>query len=191
MVRTLILNGSHQKLPRDIKDYVPSETQLIEIPLNDKRILNCTGCMSCVWNIEGMHPGICRLKDDMQEICPTFVHSDLVILLTDIVFGGFSSLLKKTVDRLLPVLFTAPLKKRGIDVGHVMRYSQRPSIMAVGMQAASDDRTATLFQEYCSRLFTLWDVPLGLSVTCALNQPWEENHFLLEKAFQSLMESFR
>jgi len=116
----------------------------------------------------------------MNFIYPTFIHSDLVILMTDIVFGGFSHQMKKIIDRLISALFTAPLKKRGLDVGHIMRYKKRPSIYAIGFQNKYNNETADTFTKYIENICTLWDVPYGNSLIYALDQDAESNNQLIQ-----------
>jgi hypothetical protein len=186
-LRILILNGSRETVINDFLDYFPSDSKLIEIKLYEKNINNCEGCLSCVWNTDNMNPGICKLNDDMQLIYPTFIHSDLVILVTDIMFGGFSYELKKVIDRLLPVLFTAPLNKRGADVGHIMRYKRRPGIIGIGIQAETDKLTAAIFEEYFDRLTTLWAVPFASSITYSLNSDIAASRQLLKDAVKNWM----
>jgi len=49
------------------------------------------GCFGC-WN---KTPGTCVMKDDSAKIAKAVVNSDLLIFLTPITFGGYSSELKK------------------------------------------------------------------------------------------------
>lgn len=162
--KILILNSYQKAWYGRLASSFPAESQVIQLNLNEMNIRNCQGCMSCTWNMDSMNPGHCLLKDDMAKIYPTFLHSDLVILLTEIVFGGFSCPAKKCIDRLLPVLFTAPLKKRGKDIGHIMRYEKRPGLLVVGISNDTADTALDVFNEYVKRLATLWDLPFSASI---------------------------
>ncbi|MBN1782634.1 flavodoxin family protein [bacterium] len=180
-MKILIFNGCDGPGIKNIEVLLPDGSQVIHIRLNEQHILHCAGCMSCVWNMDNMNPGYCILNDDMKFIYPTFVHSDLVIFMTDVVFGGFSFQLKKVVDRLLPALFTAPLKKRGNDVGHIMRYKKRPAVLGIGIQKEQDKEKEKLFKEYISRISTLWDVPYADSHVCTLDDGAENDQPLIQK----------
>ncbi|MBN1997428.1 flavodoxin family protein [candidate division KSB1 bacterium] len=184
-MKILIFDGCKNNGIKNLAGLLPNESEVINIHLSEQNILNCTGCMSCVWNMEKMNPGYCRLNDDMKLIYPTFIHSDLVIFMTDILFGGFSFQLKKVIDRLLSALFTAPLKKRGNDVGHIMRYKKRPAILGIGIQKEKDQEMEDIFKEYIDRLSTLWDVPYNDSLVYALNSDSEFNEQLIKNKIEN------
>lgn len=59
--------------------------------IRDMKIVHCMGCFGC-WN---KTPGTCVMKDDSAKIAKAVVNSDLLIFLTPITFGGYSSELKK------------------------------------------------------------------------------------------------
>ncbi|MBN2093404.1 flavodoxin family protein [candidate division KSB1 bacterium] len=190
-MKILILDGCNKSGIDNISELLPAESKVIHIRLDEKIILNCTGCKSCVWNMEKMDPGICILNDDMQSISPTFIQSDLVILISDIIFGGFSFQLKKVIDRLISALFTAPLKKRGEDVGHIMRYKTRPGLIGIGILTEKDERSAEVFTELFDRMSTLWDVPYHDSLVCTLNGNLEANRQFIKEKVQTWVEAFK
>ena len=190
-MKILIFDGCNSNGGIFFPDVLPNKSKVINIHLNKQNILNCTGCMSCVWNVEKMNPGYCKLNDDMKFIYPTFIHSDLVILMTDIIFGGFSFQLKRVIDRLLSALFTAPLKKRGNDVGHIMRYKKRPSILGIGIQKEKNQEMEEIFIEYVSRLSILWDVPYYDSFVYALNGDPELNKYLIKNKIEKWVKTLQ
>jgi multimeric flavodoxin WrbA len=65
------------------------------IMLKTLDISPCNGCFKC-WI---KTPGICITNDVAREVSRKFVQSDLVVLLTPVTFGGYSSELKKALDR--------------------------------------------------------------------------------------------
>lgn len=184
-LKILIFDGCNSHKIKNIANLLPNKSQVINIHLSEQKILNCTGCMSCVWNMEKMNPGYCILNDDMQLLYPTFIHSDLVIFMTDIIFGGFSFQLKKVIDRLLSALFTAPLKRRGNNVGHIMRYKTRPAIFGIGIRKEEDQAMEAIFEEYIEQLATLWDVPYYDSYVYALNHNSEFNEQLIKSKIEN------
>jgi multimeric flavodoxin WrbA len=108
-MNALILNGD---LPEQ-NTLLPIQEELIEelesnkwdteaIVLNQVKIKNCIGCLRC-WHST---PGICTgIKgDEADEIIQKVINSDLVIFLTPLTFGGYSSELKKIIGRLLGLL---------------------------------------------------------------------------------------
>jgi multimeric flavodoxin WrbA len=65
-----------------------------QFTLCDKKIGNCAGDFFC-WI---RSPGMCNVDDDNRVIAEALVSSDLMIYLTPVTFGGYSSTLKKMVD---------------------------------------------------------------------------------------------
>ena len=59
--------------------------------LEEMNIMPCRSCSSCGERT----PGRCVLDDDMQSVLRAFARSDLVVFLTKVTFGGYSSRLKK------------------------------------------------------------------------------------------------
>ena len=65
--------------------------------LRDLAIAPCSGCFGC-WT---KTPGRCGTDDASQTLARLFVHCDLLALLTPVTFGGYSSELKKAMDRMI------------------------------------------------------------------------------------------
>ena len=61
----------------------------------------CLGCWDC-WTKEPR--GICRQKDDMMTVLPDVASADLIILASPLYFDGFTSQMKKILDRFLPLV---------------------------------------------------------------------------------------
>lgn len=67
-------------------DYVPLED------VNIKPCVNCGGCSDKTY-------GRCVVRDDGDWIYPKVVRSDVLILVTPVVFGGYSFKLKRVLDK--------------------------------------------------------------------------------------------
>ena len=92
-------------------------------------IAPCVGCFGC-W----VHsPGICVIDDAGRDVA----RCDLLACLTPVTFGGYSSELKKAVDRLVPNISPLFTKVRG-EVHHVLRYAGAPRLLAVGLLPEPD-----------------------------------------------------
>lgn len=91
--------------------------------LRDMKIHHCNGCFNCWYKT----PGTCIFKDDMRTICREYINSDYVIFASPIIMGFTSFVLKKTIDRLIPLgqPYGNIYKKKLI---HMKRYFQYPSI---------------------------------------------------------------
>ena len=74
--------------------------------LRDQKLAYCLGCFEC-WT---KTPGLCRIDDAGQDVARSIIQSDLTIYLTPITFGGYSSELKRAVDRIICLIspFFAP-----------------------------------------------------------------------------------
>jgi multimeric flavodoxin WrbA len=119
--------------------------------LRDERIAYCLGCFDC-WT---KSPGLCRIDDAGRDVVTSIIASDLVIYLTPITFGGYSSQLKKAVDR--SICLVSPFFTR-IDgeVHHRARYGHYPSFLGVGVlpdpHPAQEEIFATLIGRHATNL---------------------------------------
>jgi len=114
--------------------------------MRDLDIAPCRGCFDC-WV---KTPGECVIDDPAREIAREFVRSDLAVFITPIVFGGYSSQLKKGLDRLIPLLlpyFTFV----GNEVHHVRRYRSYPNLLGIGLLPAPDPEEEAIFSQLLLR----------------------------------------
>ena len=72
------------------------------ILLREKDIKRCDGCLACESGGE-QRKGICRIQDDMREICPMLVEADGLVFGTPVYFEMLSGLLKNFMDRTCPI----------------------------------------------------------------------------------------
>ena len=76
------------------------ETEIIL--LKDKDIKVCSGCLSC--DIGGKErKGVCKIRDDMQQILPKLIEADGMAFGTPVYFEMVSGLLKNFMDRTCPI----------------------------------------------------------------------------------------
>lgn len=116
------------------------------ISLAKTEIQRCQGCFSC-WLIT---PGECVLRDAGNDVARKYINSDVVILLTPVTFGGYSSVLKKALDRMIPNINGLFTKHQG-ETHHVRRYSKYPSLVILGVQDTADQEEADIFHELARR----------------------------------------
>ncbi len=88
--------------------------------LKDINILPCRSCGACAYKT----PGKCVFEDDMANIIRAFAKSDVMIMLTPISFGGYSSQLKKALDKFVAVGVPLYIVKDG-HMLHPMRYDSK------------------------------------------------------------------
>lgn len=97
-------------------------------PLTEMNIKPCRSCGSCGFKT----PGKCILKDDMEPIFRALARCDVFAFLTPIRYGGFSSHLKKAVDRLMFNLTPFYYVNKEGHLLHPMRYGKK-QIIGIGM----------------------------------------------------------
>jgi multimeric flavodoxin WrbA len=95
--------------------------------LRDDKIAWCAGCFKC-WT---QTPGVCAHRDDGRTVAERWVRSDLVVFLTPVTFGGYSSELKKALDHVIPILQPF-MQHRGGETRHPQRYESRRDLVVVG-----------------------------------------------------------
>lgn len=138
-MKVLILNGS---LKGDsslalleevlVKELEERGWDVSSILLSEKKIANCMGCFGC-WI---KTPGQCVIKDFGRQIPEMMINSELVISLSPVTFGGFSSEMKKAMDRIIPLMMPYFVKIDG-EIHHQARYERYPSLMNLGGMPAS------------------------------------------------------
>jgi len=134
------LQSIQESFERELNDINVKSTSYI---LNQIEIISCTGCFKC-WDTT---PGICSgvSGDRGEEIKKQVVNSNFIVLLTPITFGGYSSDLKKIVERLLGTLQPGIQLVKG-ESHHKKRYDTYPSILAIGISENDDREEEDLFK---------------------------------------------
>jgi hypothetical protein len=104
--------------------------EIDRLALAEVDIAPCLGCFGC-WV---KTPGVCVIDDAGRDVARRMIRSDLLIFLTPLTFGGYSSQLKKAIDRLIPNILPHFRLVRG-EVHHVRRYPQAPRLLGLGVIA--------------------------------------------------------
>ena len=114
--------------------------------LRERKIGNCAGDFYC-WI---RSPGICNIDDDNRVIAQGIVASDLVVYLTPVTFGGYSSNLKRMVDHQIQNISPFFTTIEG-EIHHKTRYANNPDLLAVGWMDSPDERVAAVFGHLVQR----------------------------------------
>jgi multimeric flavodoxin WrbA len=110
-----------------LHEHENSRTQVFR--LRDIKIKPCIGCFNC-WV---RTPGRCIHTDDAgSDILQAILNSDTLILFTPVVFGGYSSELKKMVDRFLPLWLPFFQEAHG-ETHHPFRYQTLSRFIGIGV----------------------------------------------------------
>ncbi|MGB5684392.1 MAG: flavodoxin family protein [Candidatus Electrothrix sp.] len=122
-------------------------TKVKTFTLRDLCINPCIGCFNCWFKT----PGQCVHRGDRgAEILQTILNSKTIILFTPVIFGGYSSELKKMVDRLLPLVIPFLIKAHG-ETHHPLRYSTFPHIVGIGVHPHPNKELSECFQTLVGR----------------------------------------
>ncbi len=165
-------------------------------PLREIKMGSCIGCFGCWVNT----PGICLEPDAGRDIAQAVVQSDTTILFTPVTFGGYSSEIKKSQDRWLPLI----LPDFGIyhgEVHHLPRYEQYPRLVGIGIQRQPNDAEANLFKVLVGRNALNFHAPTyAADVVLSTDDPdrvrqqlqallVRNDHLPLDKVATSLMQT--
>jgi multimeric flavodoxin WrbA len=154
-MNAIILNGGPANgrgaASRKIRDAAAREFESLGwavkvFNLDGMTIKPCRGCFAC-WL---KHPGTCAIQDDEEDYVRALVASDATVWITPVTFGGYSSALKKALDRSIPVLLPFFVKVHG-EIHHPQRYEKRRKILAVGTLPAADAEAERIFRELVQR----------------------------------------
>ncbi len=107
-MRFLVLDGNPDTTNTGFLEYLIGLEDALQdqghdvctIILRDLDIRYCTGCWGC-WV---KTPGKCVFADDSYEVCREYIRADFVLMASPVILGFTSALLKKTQDRLIPLL---------------------------------------------------------------------------------------
>ena len=147
-MKAVVLNGSHENdrtgdrvLAALMEKLQLQGWEVEHIPMGAKKIGNCAGDFFC-WI---RNPGMCNIDDDNREIAASIAKSDLMVYLTPITFGGYSSILKKAVDHQIQNILPFFTQVNG-ETHHQKRYREYPDFLAVGWLQEKDEMAETIFR---------------------------------------------
>lgn len=153
-MKALILNGalkednSMDSINKYTEEILTKEGyEVVEsILLYEKKIGPCLGCFGC-WV---KTPGICVIDDYGRVLAETIINRDLVVYLTPVTYGGYSSELKKALDRIIPLLLPFFKKVNG-EIHHKERYESYPKVFVLGVMQEEDKDMEEIFNSLIKR----------------------------------------
>ncbi|MFX0179616.1 MAG: flavodoxin family protein [Candidatus Hodarchaeota archaeon] len=178
-MKALLLNGS---LKNDNFSMICSSIvevlerdgfEVEQIMLKDIKVAACQGCFDC-WV---RTPGECKIDDYGRDVAKKMVQSNLIIHFSPIIFGGYSSELKKVLDRFLPTILPFFTKREG-ETHHKYRYKNRASIIAVGVMDKPDEEREAIFKELVYRNSLNMGAPVHEAIV--YNKILNEHDFISE-----------
>ena len=117
-----------------------------QVTLRDQHIGNCAGDFFC-WV---RTPGMCNINDDNRVIAEEIVHSDLLVYLTPVTFGGYSPTLKRMVDHQIQNIspYFATINS---ETHHQKRYDRYSDFLTVGWLPEPEAVSEALFHQLSAR----------------------------------------
>jgi len=134
------------------------------IALREKTIAPCLGCFGC-WI---KTPGECVIDDDGRAVARAAVRSDLLVYVTPVTFGGFSSELKKAVDRFIPNISPFFARVQG-ETHHQRRYRRCPSLIGLGVLPQPNREAEAIFKTLVEHNALNWRSPRTAAAVVALD----------------------
>lgn len=167
ILKTVLLNGagagnalSERGLRAVQSALQETGCQVQAFDLEQRSIEFCKGCFGC-WI---RTPGECVIDDEGRDVARAYVQNDLVVLYTPITFGGYSSTLKRAVDRLIPNILPHFTLVHG-EVHHKRRYRKYPRMAVVGVLAGRDAEEEDIFAVLAERnALNMWAPSYGVVV---------------------------
>jgi len=120
--------------------------------LAEKDIRYCKGKFKCWLRT----PGKCSIHDDMDDLLPRFMNSDIVVLASPVYFDNVSAVMKNFIDRLTPVLLPHFEEDEKGEYRHARRYEKYPKIVAIsnaGLPGQTNFEVENLFFRRLARAF--------------------------------------
>ncbi len=144
-MKITILNGNSDINNTDYEAYLEKLIKYLKLQkhevgqlvLRNMDIKNCTGCWGC-WV---KTPGRCLFKDESDTVCEQMIRSDLVILASPMVMGFIDAILKKAMDKMIPLVHPYIELVQG-ECHHKMRYDSYPKIGLI-LDPGSDEVKAS------------------------------------------------
>lgn len=152
-MKAILLNGSSENdaTGERVRSALTAELcsrgwEVSHVMLGNEKIGNCAGDFFC-WI---RNPGICNEADANRIIAADIIHSDLMVYLTPVTFGGYSYQLKKMVDHQIQNVEPFFSRVAG-ETHHQKRYKRYPDFLAVGWMEQADPQEEAIFQHLAHR----------------------------------------
>lgn len=130
------------------------------ITLRRMKIRPCRGCFGC-WV---KTPGKCVIADEGQVVVMEVVAADLLVYLTPLTFGGYSSVLNQAIDRFAcPILLPFFIRIDG-EVHHALRYPGTHRLVALGLAEERDPEAEDIFFDLVKRNAVNHHIPSATAV---------------------------
>ncbi len=122
---------------------VEKKHQVDYLRLKDMQIAYCTGCWSC-WT---KTPGRCIHTDDTVRLLKSVINADMVLYITENTLGTMGSLMKKALDKHIPLVHPYTTVVKG-ECRHHDRYEKFPKVGGIFIDKEKHIEDYALFDAY-------------------------------------------
>jgi multimeric flavodoxin WrbA len=154
-MKVTILNGNPDAQNTTFDEYIDqlsdtltaAQHQVTKLTLRDMDIRYCVGCWSCWLKT----PGQCSARDASADVYRAVINADLVLLASPMQMGFVSALLKKMVDKFIPLIHPYIVADQG-EAHHLARYEKYP-LMGLLLEKGprTDDQDLQITADILSR----------------------------------------
>ena len=117
------------------------QANMIDVSSDD--LAYCSGCFDC-WV---KSPGECVIRDSMPKISRSFMDSDVIVYLSPVIFGHYSSNIKNIIDRLLQNELPFFVTRSDGSTGNAVRYDEHPKQIVLGYGDQLSEEDVQLFKD--------------------------------------------
>ena len=184
-MKALVLNGAKddKSTVNTVSDYMIDFLRIngheVEvITLRNENIASCLGCFGCWLRT----PGHCIISDDGRDLPRKVMQSDMIVLLSPVVFGMYGPVLKRALDRFpCPILLPFFTNVNG-EIHHAKRYDKYPALVAVGVLPSPDQESERTFKTLVQKN----GVNLHTTAVSSIVYPSDEPQTIREKVSATL-----
>ncbi|MCQ1534212.1 flavodoxin family protein [Methanosarcina sp. KYL-1] len=122
------------------------------IILTEKNIRSCKGKFECWLKT----PGKCTIRDDMDDLLPRFMASDIVVFAFPVYLENVPAVMKTFLERLIPVLLPHFEEFEKGEYRHAKRFEKYPKIVVIsnsGLPGQANFQVISLFFRRLARHF--------------------------------------
>lgn len=159
-MKITVFSGSHKgregntliMVEEFLKGAEEAGAEIENIILIEKNIRYCRGKFECWLRT----PGICTIRDDMDDMLPKFMDSDVVVFACPVYFDNVPAIMKNFIDRLAPILLPHFEEDEKGEYRHAKRYEKSPKIVVIsnaGLPGKTNFEVESLFFRRLARTF--------------------------------------
>jgi multimeric flavodoxin WrbA len=172
-MKITILNGNPDPQQYTLDHYLTQLNQILTAGQHEVTLLNlrdidiryCIGCFGC-WV---KTPGECVSRDESCQVCRAVINSDFTLWASPLRMGFPSALLKKAMDKSIPLIHPYFVVDRG-EAHHRPRYDQYPRLgLLLEKENGTDETELTIISDIFSR--TALNMKSRLEFSSCTDQP--------------------